>query len=534
MKRTRMMGSVLTVCTMLCGMMAAMPVSASGTTEGTYNGLTYENYENVYIVITDCDTSLTTVEVPAEIDGVEVTEIGNSAFAYCRDLTSVTLPETIIGIMSYAFDSCESLTTIQIPARTGVVADDAFDGCDVLESITVAAGSTAFKSVDGVLMEYDGSTIVRYPAGKADTAYTVPDGVADFGYGAFEDCDNLTEVTLPASFEYFDAHFKYCDYLQSVAVAEGNPNFKSVDGILYSKDGSVLYCYPTDKKGDAFAIPAGTTTLAMSAFYGNMNILSVTAPDSLREIGSSAFYDCMNLQSVTLPDSMDSIGSDAFSFCYDLTDLKLPSRVETMYGWTFCYCQSLTEINLPDNITKINAGMFQGCSGLTSVEIPSAVTSIDMYAFYDCSGMNYVTIPAAVTTICEGAFDGCDALTDVYFAGSEAEWNAVTIESENDPLLNATIHYGAASTTPDTPVSSALGDINRDGAVDAADAARILMAAAAQGSGADSGFTDEQKANADLNSDSVFDSIDASLILQYAAYTGSGGTMSLTDYLASL
>ncbi len=513
MKLNKKLFSALTSCLMLGNLAVMMPVSAADPVEGTYNGLTYENYENNHIVITDCDTTLTSVEVPAEIDGVEVTEIGGSAFAFCSDLTSVTLPETIIGIGDEAFEYCDSLITIQIPARTGVIADNAFDDCDALESITVAAGSTAFKSVDGVLMEYDGTTIVRYPAGKADTSYTVPEGVVDFYSGAFDDCENLTEVTLPASFNTYDSYLQYCDSLESIAVAESNPNFKSVDGVLYSKDGSVLYCYPADKEGDAFAIPAGTTKLAMSAFCGNMNILTVTAPDSLREIGDSAFYDCMNLLSVTLPDSMDSIGSDAFSFCYDLTDIKLPSDIGDFDSWMFCYCTSLTTIALPENITEIGAGMFQGCSGLTSIEIPTAVSQIGMYAFYDCTG-----------------------LTDVYFADSEAKWNTIEIRDSNDALLNATKHFGASGTpdTPDTPVSASLGDINGDGAVDAADAARILMAAAAMGSGADSGFTDAQKANADLNIDGVFDSIDASLILQYAAYTGSGGTMSLTDYLASL
>ncbi len=514
MKLNKKLYAALTSCLMLGNLAVMMPVSAADLpTEGTYNGLTYENYENNHIVITDCDPSLTTVEVPAEIDGVEVTEIGKSAFSYCTNLTSVTLPETIIGIMDNAFDGCDSLTTIQIPARTGVIVSDAFDGCHTLESITVAAGSTAFKSVDGVLMEYDGTTIVRYPAGKADTAYTVPDGVEDFSYEAFDDCESLTEVTLPASFNTYNSYFQYCDYLQSIAVAESNPNFKSVDGILYSKDGSVLYCYPAYKKGDAFAIPAGTTTLAMDAFHGNKNILTVTAPDSLREIGASAFYDCMNMQSVTLPDSMDSIGDDAFSFCYDLTDIKLPSDIGDFGSWMFPYCTSLTTITLPENITEIGAGMFQGCSGLTSIAIPAAISEIGMYAFYDCT-----------------------ALTDVYFADTEAKWNTIEIRDNNDALLNATKHFGTSGTpdTPEIPDSASLGDINGDGAVDASDAARILMAAAALGSGADSGFTDAQKANADLNKDGVFDSIDASLILQYAAYTGSGGTMSLTDYLASL
>ncbi len=516
MKLNQKLIAGLTACLMLGNPALLMPASAAEAVEGTYNGLTYENYENSYIVITDCDTALTAVEIPAEIDGVEVTEIGSFAFSSCYNLTSVTLPETIMGIGTGAFDSCESLTTIQIPARTGVIADDAFEDCDALESITVAAGSAAFKSVDGVLMESDGTTIVRYPSGKADTVYTVPDGVADFRSGAFDDCEYLTEIALPASFASFDSNFRYCDFLQTVTVAEGNPTFKGVDGVLYSKDGSILFCYPPDKQDTAYTIPATTTELGMDAFYGNMNILSVTVPDSLRKIGEAAFYDCMNLQSIALPDSMDSIGSDAFSFCYDLTELKLPSKVNSFGSWMFCYCTSLTSIDLPDNITEIGAGMFQGCSKLTAIEIPTTVSSIGMFAFYDCSG-----------------------LTDVYFADSETAWNAITIEDENDMLVNATKHFNSSATTPDTPdipdtPAGTLGDLNADTAIDAADASIVLVAAANLGAEGVSGLTAEQEAAADVNSDGAYDSVDASWILQYATYIGTGGTDTLETFVKTL
>ncbi len=513
MKLNQKLFAGLTACLMLGNSALLMPASAADAVEGTYNGLTYENYENSYIVITDCDTSLTAVEIPAEINGVEVTEIGELAFSSCYDLASVTLPETITSIGTYAFDFCESLTDLQIPAKTNEIADTAFTGCCSLMNITVAAGNTAFKSVDGVLLEADGTTIVCYPSGRADALYIVPDGVTDFSSYAFDHCGNLVKVVLPASFASFDNNFRYCNFLQAITVAETNPNFKSVDDVLYSKDGSILVCYPPDKRNTAYTIPAATTEIAAEAFYENLNLLSVTVPDSLQKIGGAAFYGCRNLQSIALPDSMDSIGSDAFSFCYALTELKLPSKVNYFGSWMFCYCTSLTSIDLPDNITEIGAGMFQGCSRLTAIEIPTTVSSIGMFAFYDCSG-----------------------LTDVYFADSETAWNAITIEDENDMLVNATKHFNSSATTPEIPDNPAdtLGDLNADTAIDAADASIVLVAAANLGAEGVSGLTAEQEAAADVNSDGAYDSVDASWILQYATYIGTGGTDTLEAFVKTL
>ncbi len=536
-------------------------------TEGTYESLTYANYGD-HIKIIECDTSLTTVEVPAEIDGVEVTVIGDFAFADCFDLTSITLPETIISIESCAFEECNSLTTIQIPAKTSSIGLHVFSACYALESITVADGSTAFKSmdgilmsydgttiirypdakegtiysvpdgvvkfapsafnecnnlkeiilpasfsvyhkdfsfwdslqsitvaednqsfksVDGILMSYDGTTLVRYPCAKEDTIYSVPDGVVEFASGAFDDCNNLKEIILPASFNVFDSDFYFCDSLQSITVAEDNQSFKSVDGILYSKDSSTLFYYPSNKAGDSFAIPAGTTTLYSKAFAVNANLLSVTAPDTLREIGHAALSRCMNLQSVTLPDSMDFIDSNAFAACPALTDIKLPSDVERIDpGALFISCPSLTTIKLPENITVIGSNMFNGCSELTSISIPATVTEIKAWAF-----------------------DECTSLTDVYFAGTEAEWNAIEIAKTNTALLNATIHFNASG-IPDTPVSATFGDVDCDGKVDILDI--IVLNRNLLGSGE---LTAQGRVNADVNRNNKPDADDSLNILKF-------------------
>lgn len=86
-------------------------------------------------------------------------------------------------------------------------------------------------------------------------------------------------------------------------------------------------------------------------------------------------------------------------------------------------------------------GIFVGCSALTTIEIPDGATTVPYGAFDDCTYLKTVVIADSVTSIGDYAFNGCDGLTDVYYEGSEEEWDDITIGSNNDPLTDATIHF---------------------------------------------------------------------------------------------
>ena len=103
---------------------------------------------------------------------------------------------------------------------------------------------------------------------------------------------------------------------------------------------------------------------------------------------------------------------------------------------------------IAEGVTSIGESAFENCGSLTSVTIPNSVTSIGRYAFYYCTSLTSVTIPDSVTSIGGSAFYNCTSLTDVYYAGSEAQWKAISISStENDDLLTANIHYNYVSHT---------------------------------------------------------------------------------------
>ena len=177
-------------------------------------------------------------------------------------------------------------------------------------------------------------------------------------------------------------------------------------------------------------------------------------------IGNEVFFGCSELTSIEIPSSVTSIGNFAFSGCSGLTGIEIPSSVTSIRDYAFSSCSGLTGIEIPSSVTKIGEAAFSGCSGLTSInveagnevydsrdncnaiikkatntliqgckntKIPSSVTSIGNYAFYDCSGLTGIEIPSSVTSIGDLAFWFCSGLKDVYYTGTQEQWNAALV-----------------------------------------------------------------------------------------------------------
>ena len=193
------------------------------------------------------------------------------------------------------------------------------------------------------------------------------------------------------------------------------------------------------------------------------SVKKVMIADGVTTIGDSAFYDCSSLTSVTIPDSVTTIGRYAFYDCTSLTSVTIPDSVTTIGSFAFSYCTSLTGVTIPDSVTTIGASAFFVCYRLTSVTIGNSVTTIGDYAFYDCDSLTGVTIPDSVTTIGNYAFASCTSLTDVYYGGTQAQWDAISIGSYNEDLQSATIHFVTQ------------GDVDGNWKLDTDDAVYLLL-----------------------------------------------------------
>ena len=155
----------------------------------------------------------------------------------------------------------------------------------------------------------------------------------------------------------------------------------------------------------------GTLTISGTGNMENWNLSS-------GEKKESPFKNNKEIKHVVIEDGVTDIGYCAFGDCSNLKD-----------------------ITIADSVTNIGKLAFKNCSSLENIIIPNSVEVINSYTFYNCNNITRVTIPTGVTTIDRKAFCECTNLTDIYYGGTEEQWNKMSISSENDELENVTIHY---------------------------------------------------------------------------------------------
>ncbi len=320
---------------------------------------------------------------------------------------------------------------------------------------TLDDAGTLTISGTGEMYGYMSDSYPWYEHREKIKTIVIESGVTSIGNHAFFYCTALTTVTIPASITGIDgSSFGYCTSLTSINVNSENRYYSSVNGVLFNKAATELVCFPCGRQG-GYTIPVSVTSIGNYAFYWCINLTSVTIPNSVTSIESAAFWGCHALTSVTIPDSMTNIDNFAFSHCNALTSINVASG-NSYYASVngVLFNKILTELvsfpggrtgayTIPSGVMSIGVGAFDLSLSLTSVTIPDSVTSIEYAAFCGCTALKSVTIGSGVKEIGSDAFLDCTALTDVYYTGTEAQWDAISIGKYNDNLTSATIHFNS-------------------------------------------------------------------------------------------
>lgn len=339
--------------------------------DGEEDGFKYRSHLNYgYVEITGCDANKTGVaEIPSEIAGKPVTTIGVGAFS----------------------------------------------GCGYTDEELAEMGAT-----------HDGS-------GCGITEIIIPDSVTTIKYGAFSNCESLKKIHFPSTLNNFDGytenlyindiesgHFGYaswvegCDKLEELSISSENPYFKSVNGIIYSKDGKTLGPVPKAIAFDSVDFN-GVTEIGDYAFCDHQEIVNLKIPSKITSIGNHAFWRCQSLENVDINGKVTSIGDYAFTNCgknyndyteNDSIQFNIQNGLRSVGDYSFSGIYTLKEISLPDSLTTLGKGTFAVNVRLNSIIIPPKVTSIPDSLFEECYNLSDVSLPDSITEIGSYAFYG--------------------------------------------------------------------------------------------------------------------------------
>lgn len=377
-----------------------------------------------------------------------LTSLGDNCFYNCKALAKAVIKGSVKKIPDNCFQSCSLLSRVDLPGSVTQIGNSAFSGCTKLADVYFDNIEDVWKN--NVTIGYTNDPLKKakmhfLPGGKCgknlvwalsydgDLTITGTGDMYDYEYQTapwYKDRSYLAHITInEGATSIGNFAFDYCEKVESVKIPStvkkiGNRAFYNCKLLA------------------GLTLPSGLSSMGEFAFYGCKKLTSVKIPSSLKEIPFYSFAYCDMLSEVTLHSSLVTIGGGAFENDKALKKVSLPSSLKTIDQYAF-NDTGLTEVDIPSGVTTLGRDCFEDCHDLKNIYISGTVTELPPYFARRCEKLNYITIPSSVTKIGYAAFDGCAALASgtVNYKDIQPNWNKITIEKLNDPLLSAKKTY---------------------------------------------------------------------------------------------
>lgn len=247
-----------------------------------------------------------------------VTSIGSHAFHDC-EMTSITIPNSVVSIGEWAFASSNNLTELKLPNSITNIGNHAFYSMRSLNKINIP---TSMTSLDG--------------------------------FSLFQFCSKLTSIEIPSNISKID---------NGAFLGSSITNIKIPNSVKYIGDQAFAEC----DKMTGIDIPGSVTQIGEMAFRSCDSLSSISIANGTNSIKNYAFSECTNLKTVTIPNSVACIEYSAFSDCTSLTSVTLSSKMSCIEQNTFKNCKKLVSVTIPSSVTRIEQNAFSGCTGISDI-----------------------------------------------------------------------------------------------------------------------------------------------------------------------
>ena len=377
------------LCAFMTCAITLLSVSASAQTYGDL----YYSISGGEIVIDDCKTTVSSVDIPASIDGYPVTKISARAFESCYSLESISIPASVDRVGYAAFNRCSQLKRVNV-ADLGAWCEIEFED------------ATANPL-------YNGGSI--YVGGSQVSALTIPENTVTIGNYSFYNCKGIKKLVIPQNVKVIgDCAFYGCIGLESASIDEGP-----------SKIGSMAFLGCISLR--EISIPRGVSSIGESAFEACSLLSSAYLPEGLESLGVKAFYDCSSLTRVNIPASTLTVPEKCFYNCTALRELTIAHGVEGIGARAFYSCTSLETVVLPSTVSTVESEAFRDCISLSSLNLEYGLKSIGGSAFRDCTSLRRLYLPESIEEIAENSFAN-NMIEIVYYGGDSADWGRMVAD----------------------------------------------------------------------------------------------------------
>ena len=352
-----------------------------------------------------------------EIEGTKhaIKRIAPFGFSNCTHLKSVIISDNIVVVGADAFAYCDSLTSITIGkgVQQFLMERYCFQGCTHIDTIYWNAINCS-----------DMSSVLFYSTRSNIKSFTFGDQVEHIPSRLCDSLVNIQQITFPRSIRSIGHDvFRDCNNLMHINVVEENPNYASLDGVVYNKELTEIVLCPQGKT--SYVVPEYVTSIHDSAFMYCSKLSSVTIPESVVDIGVSAFSYCLSLPSITIPSSVESIGLYALWYCADMQSITVD-----LSNKNFCSvdgvlfdknkavlikfpCGKGGEYVVPDGVSIIEEGAIARCNQLKSLHFPNSVTTLKKRSVYRNRELRMVNLGKNINLIGDSAFCLCSGIDSI-------------------------------------------------------------------------------------------------------------------------